>query len=115
LVASPADPSRFAAGHGLTVSQVLARLIVNDAEWQPQAQLAVMAALVHDVGMTRVPAEVLLTEGPLDNDERRLIEKHVTIAEAMLLPLWPGGGWPIEAATCHHERQDGTGYPLGHQ
>lgn len=113
LYASPADPSRFAAAHSLTVAQVLARLILNDADWHGQAQRAVMAALVHDVGMTRVPADVLLTEGPLDSEQRRLIEKHVVIAEAMLTPLWPGGGWTIEAATCHHERNDGTGYPLG--
>ena len=113
LHASPIDPSRFAAAHCLTVAQVLARLLLDDAEWQPQLQLAIMTALVHDVGMTRVPAEVLLTQGPLDSDQRRLIEKHTHIAEGMLTPLWPGGGWPIEAATCHHERNDGTGYPAG--
>jgi HD-GYP domain-containing protein (c-di-GMP phosphodiesterase class II) len=78
-------------------------------------QLAVMAALVHDVGMVCVPADVLMTQGPLDADERRLIEKHTTVAEAMLAKLWPGGGWPIEAARDHHERNDGTGYPLGQQ
>jgi HD-GYP domain-containing protein (c-di-GMP phosphodiesterase class II) len=72
-----------------------------------------MAALVHDVGMVRVPAEVLLTPGPLGPDERRLVEKHTAIAEAMLIKLWPGGGWTIEAAAQHHERSDGTGYPLG--
>ena len=112
LHASAVDPSRFAAAHSLTVAQVLARLLLDDADWQTQLQLAVMAALVHDVGMTRVPADVLLTQGPLDADQRRLIEKH-TVVEAMLSQLWPGGGWPIEAATCHHERNDGTGYPLG--
>jgi HD-GYP domain-containing protein (c-di-GMP phosphodiesterase class II) len=115
LYAAPADPSRFAAAHGLSVAQVLARLLLDDAAWQPQLQLAVMAALVHDVGMTRVPADVLLTEGPLSSEQRRLIEKHAAAAEAMLAPLWPGGGWAIEAATCHHERNDGTGYPLGRQ
>ncbi|MSQ94065.1 MAG: HD domain-containing protein [Gemmataceae bacterium] len=115
LYAAPTDPSRFAAAHSLTVAQVLARLIFDCSEWQAQAQLAVMVALVHDVGMTRVPADLLLTEGPLDSEQRRLIEKHVVIAEAMLLPLWPGGGWTIEAAACHHERNDGTGYPLGQQ
>jgi HD-GYP domain-containing protein (c-di-GMP phosphodiesterase class II) len=113
LHASAVDPSRFAAAHSLTVAQVLARLLLYDAEWQTQLQLAVMAALVHDVGMTRVPADVLLTQVPLDADQRRLIEKHTVVAEAMLSQLWPGGGWPIEAATCHHERNDGTGYPLG--
>ncbi|MBM3995058.1 MAG: HD domain-containing protein [Planctomycetes bacterium] len=110
---SPADPSRFAAAHGLTTANVLARVLWDDAAWQQQKSLAVMAALVHDVGMTRVPSEVLLTEGPLDSDQRRLVEKHTMIAAEMLDPLWPGGGWPIEAATCHHERNDGTGYPAG--
>ena len=115
LYASPSDPSRFAAAHSLTVAQVLARLLLDDTEWQAQLPLAIMAALVHDVGMTRVPAEVLLTPGPLSSDQHRLIEKHTVIAETMLASLWPGGGWPIEAATCHHERNDGTGYPLGRQ
>jgi HD-GYP domain-containing protein (c-di-GMP phosphodiesterase class II) len=113
LHTSPCDPSSFAAAHSLNVAQVLARLLLDDGEWQGQLQLAIMAALVHDVGMTRVPADVLLTQGPLSSDQRRLIEKHTVVAEAMLDPLWPGGGWPIEAATCHHERNDGTGYPLG--
>lgn len=113
LYASPAEPARFAAAHSLTVAQILARLLLNDAEWTPQLQLALMATLVHDVGMVRVPAEVLLTPGALGPDERRLVEKHTAIAEAMLIKLWPGGGWPIEAAAHHHERSDGTGYPLG--
>lgn len=114
LYSVPTDPSRFAAAHSLNVAQVLARLPLG-VELQSQAQLAVMAALVHDVGMTRVPAEVLIMEGPLESDERRLIEKHTVVAEGMLAQLWPGGGWPIEAATGHHERNDGTGYPLGRQ
>lgn len=113
LYASPADPSRFAAAHGLTTAHVLARLLREDEAWRPQLPLAIMAALVHDVGMTRIPAELLLKTGPLDGDERRLLEKHASVALEMLEPLWPGGGWPIEAATCHHERNDGTGYPLG--
>lgn len=113
LYASPAEPARFAAAHSLTVAQVLARILLDDAEWQPQIQLALMAALVHDVGMVRVPADVLLTQRPLDGDERRLIEKHTTVAKEILAKLWPGGGWPIEAARDHHERNDGTGYPLG--
>ena len=113
LYTSPADPARFAAAHSLTVAQVLARLLQDDAEWQAQLQLALMAALVHDVGMVRVPADVLMTPGPLSADQRRLVEKHTAIAEATLTNLWPGGGWTLEAATHHHERANGTGYPLG--
>ena len=113
LYALPAEPARFAAAHGLNVAQVLARLLLNDAEWQQQLELAVMAALVHDVGMACVPAEVLSSTNPLSADERRLIEKHTSVGEVMLATLWPGGGWPMEAASQHHERNDGAGYPLG--
>lgn len=115
LHASASEPSRFAAAHSINVAHVLARVLQDDAEWQPQLQLAVMAALVHDVGMVCVPADVLLTQGPLDNDERRLIEKHTSVSESMLAKLWPGGGWPVEAARDHHERNDGAGYPMGSQ
>jgi HD-GYP domain-containing protein (c-di-GMP phosphodiesterase class II) len=113
LYAAPADPARFAAAHGLTVAQVMARALLGDEEWQSGLQLAIIAALVHDVGMVRVPAAVLMTAGPLSNDQRRLIEKHTTVSEAMLHKLWPGRGWPVEAARDHHERNDGTGYPQG--
>jgi HD-GYP domain-containing protein (c-di-GMP phosphodiesterase class II) len=113
LYASPADPARFAAAHGLTVAQVMARMLLDDADWQSGLQVAIIAALVHDVGMARVPADVLLTAGPLSNEQRRLIEKHTTVSETMLHKLWPGKGWPVEAARDHHERNDGTGYPLG--
>lgn len=113
LYAAPADPARFAAAHGLTAAQVMARVLLDDAEWQSGLQLAIIAALVHDIGMVRVPADVLLTAGPLSDDQRRLIEKHTTASTEMLHKLWPGGGWQVEAARDHHERNDGTGYPLG--
>jgi hypothetical protein len=111
--AAPTDPARFAAAHGLVTAQVLGRLLLQDPAWQTQIETAVAAALVHDVGMVCVPAEVLGKPGPLDADERRLVEKHTTVGGPMLGRLWPGGGWTVEAATDHHERIDGTGYPLG--
>jgi hypothetical protein len=113
LRASASDPACFAAAHGLTVAQVLVRLILNGAENPTSLQLAVMAALVHDVGMTCVPAAILGKPGPLTDEERRLVERHAAAGGAMVAPLWPGGGWPVEAVTDHHERPDGTGYPLG--
>jgi hypothetical protein len=113
LFASPADPARFAAAHGLTTAQVLARLLLKDAEWQSHLHVAIMATLVHDIGMVRLPPEILCQSGPLTDEQRRLIERHTSLAGPLLAPLWPGGGWPIEAATDHHERSDGTGYPMG--
>jgi hypothetical protein len=115
LAVAPRDPARFAAAHGLTVAQVFARLLLDEPDGPGSLLLAVMAALVHDVGMARVPAEVLGKPGPLDDAERRVVEMHAAAGGPMVAPLWPGGGWPIEAVTDHHERPDGTGYPSGHK
>lgn len=113
LHAPPQDPARFAAAHGLTVAQVLGRLLLQDADPHTPIQLAVMAALVHDVGMACLPAELLAKPGPLTDDERRQVEKHAAAGGLLVAPLWPGGGWPVDAVTDHHERPDGTGYPFG--
>jgi HD-GYP domain-containing protein (c-di-GMP phosphodiesterase class II) len=113
LHASPQDPARFAAAHGLTVAQVLARVLLENADPQTPIELAAMAALVHDVGMACVPTEVLGKPGPLTDEERRLVERHAAAGGPMVATLWPGGGWPVDAVTDHHERPDGTGYPHG--
>jgi hypothetical protein len=113
LHADPVDPSRFAAAHGLTTAQVLARVLKDDPDWQSQLQLALMTALVHDAGMVRIPAQILTQSGPLDVEQRRLLERHTVLGGTLVAPLWPGGGWPVEAVTDHHERSDGTGYPRG--
>lgn len=113
LVAAPSDPVRFAAAHGLTTAQVLARLLLADTHAQHNLTVALMAALVHDVGMTRLPAEVLNQPGPLTDEQRRLVERHAALGGPLTATLWPGGGWPVEAITDHHERDDGTGYPHG--
>jgi hypothetical protein len=113
LHASPEDPARFAAAHALTVAQVLARLLLHHPDANVPVQLAVMAALVHDVGMLRVPAEILGKATALTDEERRLVEKHTSVGGPMVAQLWPGGGWPVDLVTDHHERPDGTGYPFG--
>jgi len=107
------DPAAAAAAHGLTVAQVLARLIEDDADWHGRDLEGVVAALVHDAGMVRLPADLIGQRGPLTEEQRRLVERHPLAGAQSLVKLWPGGGWPIDAAADHHERLDGTGYPKG--
>ncbi|MCI0682122.1 MAG: HD domain-containing protein [Gemmataceae bacterium] len=107
------DPAHAAAAHGLTVAGVLARLIDGDADWQGRDLEGLVAALVHDAGMVRLPAELIAQTGPLTEEQRRLVERHPLAGAQALVKLWPGGGWAIDAAADHHERLDGTGYPKG--
>jgi HD-GYP domain-containing protein (c-di-GMP phosphodiesterase class II) len=113
VYASPEVPARFVAAHSLTVAQVVARVVRHDAELRSQALEAVVAALVHDVGMLSVAAEILASPGPLTDAQRRTVESHTRTGAQLATRLLPGGAWLAEATGGHHERLDGTGYPAG--
>lgn len=71
-----------------------------------------IGALLHDVGKTAVPAELLRKNGPLSGAERRVVQQHpqhgVTLLSGITLP-----GDVRSMIRSHHERWDGTGYPDG--
>jgi HD-GYP domain-containing protein (c-di-GMP phosphodiesterase class II) len=113
LEESPEQPARFTAAHSLTVAQVVARIVKHDPDLRTRPMEPVLAALVHDVGMLHVPVELLTHPGPLNEGERRAIEKHTQMSADLAARLLPGGAWLAEAAGGHHERLDGTGYPAG--
>ena len=104
--------ARAVACHALTVAQVMARLVRQDADLRGRSTEAVLAALTHDVGMLTVAPEVLAHAGPLDEAGRRAVEEHCHAGAAMLARL-PDAALLTEAAERHHERRDGTGYPDG--
>jgi hypothetical protein len=104
-------PARFVAAHALTVAQVAARVVPSDFEWAPRPMVPVVAALLMDLGMLRVPAAVLATAGPLTADDRRLIDAHPAAGAEMIRNLFPDAPLIAEAVAAHHERPDGTGYP----
>lgn len=69
-------------------------------------------ALLHDIGKLAIPDEILLKPGPLNEAERRLLQKHPVYAKEMLTDvsfLQPC----IDVAYSHHEQWDGNGYPEG--
>lgn len=69
-------------------------------------------ALLHDIGKMGVPDSILRKPGPLDPEERLLIEQHPIFARNLLASidyLAPS----IDIPYCHHERWDGAGYPQG--
>jgi len=107
------DPARFVACHGLLTAQVMARLVLADPEWTGRAHEPVLAGLLHDIGMLRVPAEIVAHAGPLNDEQRRLMESHTTAGAELLRRVVPYKSWLVEAAAEHHERIDGTGYPGG--
>ncbi|WP_086479025.1 HD-GYP domain-containing protein [Oceanospirillum sanctuarii] len=71
-----------------------------------------MSALLHDIGMIKIPAELLEQKETLSIGQRISIQKHVNYGcdilhqSSALRPL-------NSVIAYHHERFDGTGYPSG--
>jgi HD-GYP domain-containing protein (c-di-GMP phosphodiesterase class II) len=73
-----------------------------------------MAALVHDLGMSRVPAEILGKGAALTAEERRAVEAHTWLGALSIFKLRDFGGVPYRsmiAAYEHHMKFDRGGYP----
>ncbi len=69
-----------------------------------------LGAILHDVGKIGIPDRVLLKPGPLNAEERKIVETHPEIGDKLLEPLdLLEEARPI--VRHHHERWDGDGYP----
>ncbi|MGB1656712.1 MAG: HD domain-containing phosphohydrolase [Longimicrobiales bacterium] len=76
--------------------------------------LLLHAAPMHDVGKLGIPDSILLKQGPLDREERAIMNTHTTIGGEIL----SGSSSPViqmgqRIALTHHEKWDGSGYPNG--
>jgi len=79
-----------------------------DADAQRRAEFT---ALLHDVGKLRIPDSIINKPGPLDDEERALMNTHTILGQEM---LERAGGFLAEVGPlvrwCH-EHWDGNGYP----
>ncbi len=75
-----------------------------------RARLA-WGVLLHDIGKITVPSEVLNKVTKLNDDEWELLRGHPAASGELLAPLSDWLGEWMGAATEHHERWDGNGYP----
>lgn len=71
-----------------------------------------MSAILHDIGKTAVPIQLVQKPAPLTGPEFDLMKSHSRSGSAFLVSfvrdeqMW-------QAVLSHHERLDGTGYPRG--
>jgi putative nucleotidyltransferase with HDIG domain len=76
--------------HCLLVSGVVAAFAQNLGLSAADKKLMTRAALVHDVGKSRIPHAILNKPGRLDDDERAVMQTHAAIGHEML----DGSGYP---------------------
>jgi response regulator RpfG family c-di-GMP phosphodiesterase len=112
LVRAMEERDPYTAGHSLRVRDHalrLGRVLGFDRRVLRQLDLA---AKLHDIGKVGVPEHILLKQGPLDDDEDRIMREHPVIGERVLAPIIRSPA-VLAGIRGHHERLDGRGYPDG--
>lgn len=97
--------------HSLSTALISMGIAVK-AGWTERATIELgLAAILHDMGKTQVPATVLQKPGPLSVSEWQLMRKHPEYGSMMLSRYGNLSDTILQAVLQHHERMDGSGYP----
>jgi putative two-component system response regulator len=104
------DP--YTAGHQQRVTQLASALAQEMGLSEKEVEGVKMASLIHDIGKISIPAEILSKPGKLTEIEFSLVKTHAQAGYEILKDI--EFSWPIaQIVRQHHERLDGSGYPLG--
>lgn len=101
----------FTFTHSLNVS-ILANIFAKWLHLEEEDIINLsIAGLLHDIGKTQLDLAVLNKKGKLTNEEFELIKTHTTLGYKIIenAPLDIG---VKQAILLHHERMNGSGYPL---
>jgi PAS domain S-box-containing protein len=110
MAAEARDP--YMAGHQKRVAD-LARAIATEMKLPHDKIEAIrMAGAIHDIGKISVPSEILCKPSILSDLEFSFIKNHPQFSYDIIKEV--ESPWPLaDIVHQHHERIDGSGYPLG--
>jgi putative two-component system response regulator len=100
-------------GHTVRVGEMAARIAAVLGLAGQQVRLIYLAARLHDIGKIGISDSILLKPGTLGADEIAAMRRHTELGGRMLA----NGRTPLlqmaeRIALTHHERFDGSGYPM---
>jgi len=107
------DHDNYSYAHSLGTATLLLLFGYTIGLKEPDLSLLGSGGLLHDVGKMSIPHEVLNKPGKLTEEEFKVMKSHVPLSLEYLnkCPDIPKN--VIVIAAQHHEKLDGTGYPLG--
>ena len=110
LAVEAKDP--YSAGHSKRVGVYATKIAEEMGLGQDMIRTLNDAGVLHDIGKIGVKDDVLLKPGPLTPEERKVMQQHSVIGEAIVKPV-RSLGKVVPLVRHHHERFDGQGYPAG--
>jgi len=99
-------------GHTERVAELTVRLGRSMGMEETEIAHLRRGALLHDIGKMGIPDAILLKPGPLTQKEWEVMRRHPVYAYELLSPI-PYLRPALDIPHLHHERWDGSGYPLG--
>lgn len=104
------DPAT--AGHSERVAELSSSVAKKLGLDDDLVDAVYLGSVIHDVGKIGIPDSILGKEGPLSDEEYRVVREHPSIGGRILETVsLPEAA--LRAVRNHHERLDGSGYPQG--
>lgn len=103
------DP--YLGGHSENVGDLAGRIARRMYLPEATCQRMVLAGQLHDIGLLAVPDAILNAKARFGVEEFRTVKKHSEASYEVLRPLDLLAD-VLPAVRFHHERLNGTGYPL---
>jgi len=100
------------AGHSRRVFLYSIEIAKAMGGLENQMRNIAMGAWLHDIGKLAISDAILLKPGPLTDEEREIMQRHVQIGYDLVKGI-PFLADAAEIIFAHHERCDGSGYPRG--
>ena len=110
IIVESRDP--YTAGHQRRVAMLAVAIAEEMGLSEERIELIRMGSLIHDIGKIYIPAEILTKPAKLGELEFAMMKSHPTVGQKILtrvdfMPVI------VDIVHQHHERLDGSGYPLG--
>jgi putative nucleotidyltransferase with HDIG domain len=104
----------YTHGHSRRTAEIATALGVRLRLRPEELRDLAQGAYLHDVGKIAIPEEILNKPGRLTPEEREVIETHAALGAEMVREA-PTLHACVDVVRHHHERFDGSGYPVGVQ
>lgn len=103
---------RETEGHSMRVTDMTVQLAKMLGAREEELRMFRYGAMLHDIGKLGIPDSILFKPGKLTDEEWEIMKRHPVYAYEMLAPIEYLKG-ALDIPHFHHERWDGSGYPLG--
>lgn len=101
----------YTAEHSMNVCILCATFARHLGLLEFEIKIIALCGLLHDVGKSKIPLEILNKPGRFTKEEAFIMAEHTTYGRNILMSTSGDQRHAVDVAHSHHERIDGQGYP----